>query len=158
MTLSFPPVMNGCSSNFSTLGRSLGSRLRHLYGCAYGCICTCMCACVCAYSTRAHHNMRMFVQRQKHVRHTVASLTTPQNPSPVVRMSYTHAHAHCLHMSYNMLITHPGGNILVDINGQCKLADFGASLSLAEMAKEKPTIQGTPYWMAPEVIKQGERG
>jgi serine/threonine protein kinase len=51
-----------------------------------------------------------------------------------------------------------GGNILVGVNGQCKLADFGASFSLAEFSSEKPSIEGTPYWMAPEVIKQQQHG
>lgn len=51
-----------------------------------------------------------------------------------------------------------GGNILVDINGRCKLADFGASSRLADLAKESPSIQGTPYWMAPEVIRQQGHG
>ncbi len=51
-----------------------------------------------------------------------------------------------------------GGNILVDIQGVCKLADFGASSRLADLAHERPTLQGTPYWMAPEVIKQQAHG
>lgn len=42
-----------------------------------------------------------------------------------------------------------GGNILVDVNGRCKLADYGASFSLSEILPEgaKPEIHGTPYWM-----------
>ncbi|KAL5538346.1 hypothetical protein UlMin_045716 [Ulmus minor] len=49
-----------------------------------------------------------------------------------------------------------GANILVDAKGCIKLADFGASkqvVELATMTGAKST-RGTPYWMAPEVILQ----
>ena len=46
----------------------------------------------------------------------------------------------------------------MDSDGICKLADFGASkqiqqdlLSLTDGCR---SLRGTPYWMAPEVIKQ----
>ncbi len=49
-----------------------------------------------------------------------------------------------------------GGNVLVDPSGQCKLADFGASAKVADFfSQENHSIKGTPYWMAPEVIRQG---
>ena len=51
-----------------------------------------------------------------------------------------------------------GGNILVDISGSCKVADFGASSRLADLSQESPSIEGTPYWMAPEVIRQEGHG
>eukprot|EP01083_Nonionella_stella_P068185 180826_1 len=53
-----------------------------------------------------------------------------------------------------------GGNILVDNSGVCKLADFGASRRLSDTTIERPThsLHGTPYWMAPEVIKQTGHG
>ncbi|KAK9146702.1 hypothetical protein Sjap_006605 [Stephania japonica] len=48
-----------------------------------------------------------------------------------------------------------GANILVDKEA-CKLADFGASKKVVELAtiSGAKSIKGTPYWMAPEVILQ----
>jgi serine/threonine protein kinase len=53
-----------------------------------------------------------------------------------------------------------GANLLVDLNGCVKLADFGASKQLADLRSYNEgfkTVTGSPYWMAPEVI-QGNAG
>eukprot|EP00964_Phaeocystis_antarctica_P141511 scaffold106570_cov54-Phaeocystis_antarctica.AAC.2 len=50
-----------------------------------------------------------------------------------------------------------GANVLVDAEGVCKLADFGASKMLQQdlsASGDCRSLRGTPYWMAPEVIKQ----
>ena len=44
-------------------------------------------------------------------------------------------------------------NILIDKNGICKLSDFGGAKSIKEEINVLSSMQGTPNWMAPEIIK-----
>jgi serine/threonine protein kinase len=50
-----------------------------------------------------------------------------------------------------------GANVLVDRSGVCKLSDFGAARRLEDIttaASGPASLRGTPYWMAPEVVRQ----
>jgi serine/threonine protein kinase len=44
-------------------------------------------------------------------------------------------------------------NILLGTDGSIKLADFGYAAQLTKERSNRSTIVGTPYWMAPELIK-----
>jgi len=45
------------------------------------------------------------------------------------------------------------GNLLLTLNGECKLADFGVSAQLADSVARSHSWLGTPHHMAPEVIR-----
>jgi len=44
-------------------------------------------------------------------------------------------------------------NILIDRKGQVKLADFGFAVGLTAERSKRNSVVGTPYWMAPELIR-----
>lgn len=44
-------------------------------------------------------------------------------------------------------------NILLKSNGELRLADFGYAAHLSSRTESRKSVVGTPYWMAPELIK-----
>jgi hypothetical protein len=44
-------------------------------------------------------------------------------------------------------------NVLVDFDGTVKIADFGFAVGLTEEANKRKSVVGTPFWMAPELIR-----
>lgn len=49
-------------------------------------------------------------------------------------------------------------NILVEANGICKISDFGISKRTDAMEQAFTAMQGTVFWMAPEVVQPQGRG
>ncbi|CAE7843832.1 pakA [Symbiodinium sp. KB8] len=61
-------------------------------------------------------------------------------------LAYMHR-AHHLHRDIK------SDNILVGWDGAVKIADFGFASALTEERQKRSSVVGTPYWMAPELIK-----
>lgn len=49
-------------------------------------------------------------------------------------------------------------NVLMTGAGDIKITDFGYSAQLTDTKKQRATMAGTPYWMAPEVVRQKPYG
>jgi len=69
--------------------------------------------------------------------------------SIVLGLEYLHGIANVCHRDIKC------GNVLLTSEGHVKLADFGVSAELGKNTLNKrKTVVGSPYWMAPEVIRE----
>ena len=68
--------------------------------------------------------------------------------SIVLGLEYLHGVASVCHRDIKC------GNVLLTEDGHVKLADFGVAAELTNTLNKRKTVVGSPYWMAPEVIKE----
>jgi serine/threonine protein kinase len=68
--------------------------------------------------------------------------------SIVLGLEYLHGVANVCHRDIKC------GNVLLTTDGHVKLADFGVSAELTNTLNKRKTVVGSPYWMAPEVIRE----
>ncbi|OHT11610.1 STE family protein kinase [Tritrichomonas foetus] len=61
-------------------------------------------------------------------------------------LEYMHSH-HKIHRDIKT------DNVLLKANGEVRLADFGYTAQLSASSECRKSVVGTPYWMAPELIK-----
>lgn len=47
-------------------------------------------------------------------------------------------------------------NVLISKEGNVQLCDFGVAAKINSVSYKRSTMAGTPYWMAPEVIREGD--
>lgn len=65
------------------------------------------------------------------------------------------AYIHSLHRIHRDI---KSDNILLSSEGHIKLADFGYAAQLTQKQLKRNTVVGTPYWMAPELIRGHDYG
>lgn len=59
------------------------------------------------------------------------------------------AHMHARHHLHRDIKSQ---NILINLEGEIKIADFGFAVGLTKEQKKRHTVLGSPFWMAPELI------
>ena len=85
----------------------------------------------------------------------VVKLTEPQIAHCCSQTLKALVYIHSLHRIHRDI---KSDNILLNDAGEVKIADFGYAAQLTEKQQKRTTVVGTPYWMAPELIRGHDYG
>ncbi len=58
-----------------------------------------------------------------------------------------------MHREYRLHRDIKSDNVLINYEGEVKVADFGFAINLTAEHSKRSSVVGTPYWMAPELIR-----
>ena len=61
-----------------------------------------------------------------------------------------------MHREYRLHRDIKSDNVLINYDGEVKVADFGFAINLTSEQLKRTSVVGTPYWMAPELIRGQE--
>lgn len=61
-----------------------------------------------------------------------------------------------MHREYRLHRDIKSDNVLINLDGEVKVADFGFAINLTTEQSKRTSVVGTPYWMAPELIRGQE--
>lgn len=86
---------------------------------------------------------------------SVCQMTEPQIAAVCKEVLLALSFVHSLHRIHRDI---KSDNILLSTNGDVKLADFGYCAQLTEQSSKRNSVVGTPYWMAPELIRGMDYG
>lgn len=86
---------------------------------------------------------------------SICQMTEPQIAAVCKEVLLALSFVHSLHRIHRDI---KSDNILLSTNGEVKLADFGYCAQLTEQTSKRNSVVGTPYWMAPELIRGMDYG
>lgn len=86
---------------------------------------------------------------------SICQMTEPQIAAVCKEVLLALSFVHSLHRIHRDI---KSDNILLSTNGDVKLADFGYCAQLTEQSNKRNSVVGTPYWMAPELIRGMDYG
>jgi len=84
-----------------------------------------------------------FQRRREYLPENIISLIMQQS---LLGVQYLHRHSR-IHRDIK------SDNVLCNLQGDVKLADFGFCVQLTDQRRMRNTMVGTPYWMAPELVR-----